>query len=105
MGRWSQRRLASSTPNDLSRSIAALTVAGQIEPDVLSATYDRTMLATSLSAPAFNSQPSAEVAMMVTQISEFDILLTMSGDVTGDTDLFYTGTTPGFKTPDTCSIT
>lgn len=78
------------------------TVTGRATQDV---TYNWPVAAASLTADAFTSNPSGEPASEA--LNEFANVITLffGGDVSADTSLTYTGSTPGLLTPQTIPLT
>lgn len=72
--------------------------------DEIDVTYLRSMSATDLSAAAFEALPNGNLGDSIVQVSAREVTIAFGIDVTTNTTLEYTGTTPGVLTPQTVPI-
>jgi hypothetical protein len=70
-------------------------------PDQATIEYAQNVVAASLEADKFNSNPSGAAGLTIIQNTPREIIMIWDGIVTGDTSITYTGVTPGFVTPQT----
>jgi len=101
MGRWSQNSRTGGGPPIINYMIKAAISAA----DEVVVTYQQNVDASQLDAAAFESQPSAEVANLIVQITPTRIGLVFGADIDTDTSLAYTGQTPAIRSPQTISYT
>ena len=81
----------------LNRMIAASLFAA----DTVDVEYAAAVSAATFNPAAFESTPSTLVADSIQQLATRRIRLTFTDDVNLDTNLVYSGTTPGITTPQT----
>lgn len=67
--------------------------------------YDNAIDATTLDPNAFETAPNAHVSTGVTQTNDAQIGLSFGVDISEETELIYTGTTPHVVSPQTIAIT
>lgn len=101
MGRWAQRRRGGGGIRDINKMIAAEVTA----PDTELVTYAYAVSASALDATTFHSQPSNEEGIDVFQNGANGIRIVYGNDVSLDTFLSYTGSTPGILTPQQIAFT
>jgi hypothetical protein len=99
MGRWAQRRRNGGGPPPPGAELVSIEAAVIDDSETVIVTYDSSVTATGFDAAAFESEPSGETGVSVSQLSANELTLNMSGSVTGDATLVYTGTKPGITTP------
>lgn len=89
MGRWAQRTRGSGNPTLLnSMQLASIQGSGH---DIVEVAYAYAIEASKLAAADFTSNPSSEVPSTVSQLSVNVVSLQFGVDLTGDTDLTYSG--------------
>lgn len=106
MGRWSQRRHCGSSGelpvvNNLAHMIAATPIA----TDQILITYSQAINPAGLSAADFITVPGGFVPILVTGSGDEFLQATFGDAIADETDVQYSGTTPGFLTPDAVAIT
>jgi hypothetical protein len=100
MGRWAQRTRGGGGINALNQ--ITFVVQSAIAKEEIS--YEHAVDASQLVAAEFTSNPSGETGVSMIQSSPTVIEVTFTSDVGGDTELVYTGSTPGIQTPQTVPI-
>jgi hypothetical protein len=97
MGRWAQRKRSGGSPTSENFIISATIT----DPFTITATYQGPVDFNQFDPITFNTDPSAQSADSVDQISSRSILITFLNNLTGDTELLYNGEVPGITTPQT----
>lgn len=97
MGRWAQRTRAGGGINELN-SILLATKSGSFSALL---TYAFNIDATQLGLADFESELSSEQPDSINQIDNRSVELNFAGDISGDTQIVYSGATGGILTPQT----
>ena len=95
MGQWATRHRRGGAAPLLNYMRDATLLGG----DQISIEYAYNVDASRFQAAAFDSTPSGGEGIAVINVNPRLVQMTMDIDVTGDTDLTYTGVTPGVRTP------
>ena len=72
--------------------------------DDLDVTYSANVTDAAFNANDFNSFPSSETGIAVTQLAANQLRVTFSGPINADNELEYSGASPGILTPQTISF-
>jgi len=102
MGRWAQRRRSGGSPSTPNNEILTAAIT---QSNVATLTYARVMDAGDLTASDFESNDSEETGTGFVQVSSNVVDLAFTGSIGADSSVTYTGTTPGFRTPQTVNYT
>lgn len=100
MGRWAQRSIRGGGSQQ-STAIIQINAAIQISGLLTILYYSGDVTASEFDTAAFESLASHNQPDTITQGDSEQLQLTWGADTTGDTDIEYTGNTPGVLTPQT----
>lgn len=105
MGRWSQARRTGGGPPTAAQPLNFIDAAGITDANTATLNYAEPVTAGDLTAGAFESTPSNEIANAVSQNGPTAVDLNFPGDISLDIELTYSGADPGFTTPQTVPYT
>lgn len=104
MGRWAQRtRSGGGTPSN--PTLANMIEAQQESSIELSVEWNSPAPIGNFDLADFITVTGAFVPTSMSQVNPTTILFEFADDLSGETELQYTGDTPGFLTPDSVPIT
>jgi len=100
MSNYTAKRRSGGGPTPLTMMVDAR----RIDDDVIDLEYSAAIDAAVFAPDDFQSIPSEEIGFTLTQISQRVQQLTLVSGQPADTQILYTGATPGILTPQTITI-